>query len=247
MIARTPTLVGYYRLLLGVSQKQLYASGSGMGMFKSLEGGGAMSRRAAAELPAFCEAMGEALGELISGIKPSITDRDIDELPLLTLGAQFRGKNNNLIGQEAADDVFLAIREIVGPYIVHEGGREITVKNSAGREVRIRRAADPDVSIEELFDEAWRSQVAIEIKGGADLSNAHNRVGEAEKSHQKARGDGFRDYWTVLAKRGLDSKVLEAESPTTTDWFEIAEVLAREGADWLEFQRGITDRVGIPS
>ena len=27
----------------------------------------------------------------------------------------------------------------------------------------------------------------MEIKGGSDISNAHNRVGEAEKSHIKAR------------------------------------------------------------
>jgi hypothetical protein len=32
--------------------------------------------------------------------------------------------------------------------------------------------------------------VAVEIKGGKDYSNIHNRIGEAEKSHQKAKKEG---------------------------------------------------------
>jgi hypothetical protein len=36
-----------------------------------------------------------------------------------------------------------------------------------------------------------RSLAAIEIKGGRDYSNIHNRIGEAEKSHQKAEKQGY--------------------------------------------------------
>ena len=42
-------------------------------------------------------------------------------------------------------------------------------------------AADPDICIrEELPSGKFRNLVAIEIKGGKDYSNVHNRIGEAE-------------------------------------------------------------------
>jgi XcyI restriction endonuclease len=112
--------------------------------------------------------------------------------------------------------------------------------------VHVVLAADPDVRIEEEFGEERRPLVAIEIKGGTDRSNAHNRAGEAEKSHQKAKALGFRDRWTVIAKGGLDLSVLEAESPTTNSWFDTAHVLAREGEDWKELRTRIVGSVGIP-
>jgi hypothetical protein len=46
-------------------------------------------------------------------MSPTITLRDVAELPLLTIGAQFQGSNNNIIGQQATVDVFLSIAEIV--------------------------------------------------------------------------------------------------------------------------------------
>jgi hypothetical protein len=89
-------------------------------------------------------------------------------------------------------------------------------------------------------------KVAIEIKAGTDRSNAHNRAGEAEKSHQKAEADGARDFWTLIAKKGLDVDRLKLESPRTRSWFDVAQVLAREGEDWQEFCRRFVEAVGIP-
>jgi XcyI restriction endonuclease len=83
-------------------------------------------------------------------------------------------------------------------------------------------------------------------KGGSDRSNAHNRAGEAEKSHQKAKIEGFWDYWTVIAKKGLDMARLKSESPTTRSWFNVSQVLAREGVDWEEFRHRLAGAVGIP-
>jgi hypothetical protein len=37
ILERQPTLIGYYRLLLGISQKRLYRKGAEMGPFKSME------------------------------------------------------------------------------------------------------------------------------------------------------------------------------------------------------------------
>lgn len=108
-----PTLVGYYRLLLGVPQKTFYGAGSGMVLFRRMEVEGRIGTRQRAALPEFCTAMSEALSGLVRQIIPPVTRRDIEELPLLTLGQLFQGGNNNIIGQVAIKAVFLAIADIV--------------------------------------------------------------------------------------------------------------------------------------
>ncbi len=120
------------------------------------------------------------------------------------------------------------------------------VKNSARRTVLISLASDPDVRIQEELGGKLQNKVAIEIKGGTDKSNAHNRAGEAEKSHQKAKAQGFRDFWTIIARKGLDLEKLKSESPTTNSWFDVPHVLGREGEDWEEFRARIASQVGIP-
>ena len=45
-------------------------------------------------------------------------------------------------------------------------------------------------------------------------SNAHNRAGEAEKSHQKV-STLARDLWTVISLKRVDVGALRTESPTT--------------------------------
>jgi len=247
VLRERPTLVGYYRLLLGVSQKQFYGSGSGLTPFKAMEERGVVNDKADAALEGFCREMALALSALIEQISPRVTERDLEELPLLTLGSQFQGSNNNRIGQAATEEVFLAVKEIVAEHIVEENETEVVVRNSAGRNVRIKLAADPDVRFEEDFGEEARPLLAIEIKGGADRSNAHNRAGEAEKSHQKAKALGYPACWTVIAKKGLDLDVLEGDSPTTNLWSDVAHVLAREGADWEQFQTRLVGIVGIPA
>jgi len=102
------------------------------------------------------------------------------------------------------------------------------------------------VAITEAFGAKISHKVAIEIKGGTDKSNAHNRAGEAEKSHQKAAAKGFRDFWTIIALRGLKKDTLAAECPTTKKWFDASHVLARTGADWEDFRHRIAEAVGIP-
>jgi hypothetical protein len=89
-------------------------------------------------------------------------------------------------------------------------------------------------------------RVAIEVKGGTDVSNAHNRAGEAEKSHQKAKRLGFPEFWTIISKQGLELSKLQAESPTTNHWFDVAEVLARKGRDWDDFRQRLAGACGIP-
>ena len=149
-----------------------------MGQFKSMETTGAIRPRQQEALPDFCRAMGETLADLVRQLSPSISLRDVAELPILTLGQQFQGGQNNRIGQQAIDDVFIAIVEVVRDYIVRHDTRKLTIRNASGRQVFISLASDPDVRIEEEFSGSLRRKVAIEVKGGTDKSNAHNRAGE---------------------------------------------------------------------
>jgi hypothetical protein len=241
-----PTLIGYYRLLLGIPQKTFYRGSSGMGQFKSMETRGLFNRKRRPDLEGFCAAMSQGLAELVRQMSPQFSSQDLSELPLITLGSQFQGGNNNTIGRQATVDVFLSISELVKDHIETEDARKIIITNASGRQVVIALAGDPDIRVQEEFEDDLRNKVAIEIKGGTDVSNAHNRAGEAEKSHLKAKKQGFRDFWTIISKTGLDLEKPKSESPTTSFWFDVAHVLARKGADWIEFRSRLVDVVGIP-
>jgi hypothetical protein len=241
-----PSLVGYYRLLLGAPQKSFYKGSTGMGRFKGMEGLDTVSKNVRPCVPAFCHAMAEPLADLVRGI-PKITERDIRELPLLTFGSQLQGSNNTQIGKIAMNEVFVAIKEIVAKHIVAATDRRLTLKNSAGRTVFISLSHDPDVCVQEQVEDRIHHRVAIEVKGGTDVSNAHNRAGEAEKSHQKAKSRfGFPEFWTLISKQGLELFKLARESPTTNHWFDVAEVLGRRGQDWNDFRQRLAGACGIP-
>lgn len=246
VLEHKPTLIGYYRLLLGISQKRFYRKGTEMGPFKSLETRGVLNPGKRPDLERFCTIMAENLAELVSQISPKITPRDVAELPLLTLGAQLYGSNNNAIGRQATLDVFRSVAEIVKKFIVSGTTTKLTVHNASKRTVIIALSNDPDIRIQEEFEGKLRNILAIEIKGGTDVSNAHNRAGEAEKSHRKAKKQDFRDHWTIISLAGLDRTMLEQESPTTNSWFDVAQLLAREGNDWEEFRSRFAGAVGIP-
>jgi hypothetical protein len=245
VIKAKPTLIGYYRLLLGAPQKSFYKGSTGLGRFKSLEESGAMSQKHEALLNNFCRSMAGPLSDLVRQI-PNFADRDLRELPLLTFGSQLQGSNNTQIGKRAMQEVFIAITETLGRYVTKKDPKRLTITNASGRTVYVTLAHDPDVSIQELVESRVHSKVAIEVKGGTDESNVHNRAGEAEKSHRNAKRSGFKDFWTIISKTGIQMSKLSQESQTTTEWFNVTEVLARNGKDWEEFRQRLSTAVGIP-
>lgn len=245
VILEKPSLVGYYRLLLGAPQKSFYKGSTGLGPFKTMEELGTVSPKQASRIPELCSAMAVPLSELIRQI-PSVSDRDLRELPLLTFGSQLQGANNTEIGKRAMQEVFVAVTEVVGKYATKTETRRLTLKNAAGRTVIISLSHDPDLCIQELVGARVHSKVAVEVKGGTDVSNAHNRAGEAEKSHLKAKQKGFKDFWTVISKTGLEMFKLRQESQTTTEWFDVTQILARNGKDWDEFRQRLAAALGIP-
>jgi hypothetical protein len=245
VIKKKATLIGYYRLLLGAPQKGFYKGATGMGLFKSMEETGTMSKRQEVHVPDFCAAMAKPLAELVRQI-PNFTDRDLRELPLLTFGSQLQGSNNTQIGKKAMQEIFAAITEILEKHVTKKEPNRLTLKNASGRTVFLTLAHDPDVCVEEQVEGRIHNKVAIEVKGGTDVSNAHNRAGEAEKSHLKAKRKGFKDFWTIISKTGLEMHKLAQESQTTTEWFDVTELLARKGRDWEDFRQRLAGAVGIP-
>jgi XcyI-like restriction endonuclease len=71
-----PTLIAYYRLLLGISQKRFYRKGTGMSPYKSMEQKGVVNVRKPPDINEFCFVMSEHLAEMVRQISPPITARD---------------------------------------------------------------------------------------------------------------------------------------------------------------------------
>lgn len=249
VLEQKPSLLGYYRLLLGISQKQFYHRRTGLGMFFNMEVKNTISPAASTNVGDLCSCVNEALAEMITGIDGGITALDVEQLPLLTLGTQLEGSWRNQIGQTATKDVFAAIKEIIEArgtaYLEPEGGKSLTLMNSAGRKITVALAADPDVVVIEEVDGVAFTKVAIEIKGGTDQSNAHNRAGEAEKSHRKAHQGNAGDFWTIISIAGMDIELLKRESPTTRRWFDVTEIQRREGSSWTQLGAAIMMAIGI--
>jgi len=81
-------------------------------------------------------------------------------------------------------------------------------------------------------------------KGGTDISNVHNRIGEAEKSHLKAKAEGFTRFWTIVRAR-IDPALARRQSPTTTDFFNLDEIQSRSHASYKRFKALLHQALGI--
>lgn len=245
ILKHKPILLGYYRLLLGLSQKSFYG-GLGYGVFSSMEKRGVISEIQQQDLEDLCRALIKSASILLDSIEDTaISKQLLNELSLLTLGAQLRGSRNNELGSAATGVVFKLIKNIVLDHIISSTDAEIVLQNAAGREISIRFASDPDIIITEKFRSGnERNLIAVEIKGGTDYSNAHNRLGEAEKSHQKAKLNGFTEFWT-LTGFSIDRKVAREESPTTTDFYFIKQLMDKDSSEYKRFQENIIGLTGI--
>ena len=166
ILSRSPGLLGYYRLLLGFSQKQFYGSRYGFGPFKAMEMAARLSESNERDLPDLCKALCRSSELLIAGVD-RLSAETIRELTLITLGPQLRGGALNTLGARATSRVFALIRSILASAIQESSERSIEIMNAAGRLVSIEFANDPDICIrEKMVSGKFRNIVAIEIKGG---------------------------------------------------------------------------------
>ena len=249
VLVENPRLLGYYRLLYGYSKKQFYTSDTGISRFQSMERTGALTPNNARDLPALCRELAGAGSLLLNGIGANrVTAALLDDLTLLTLGPQLRGGANVKKGIAAIFDVFDAICEIVESAVQQKASNRIELKNAAGRRVLIEFSTDPDIIIrEEMQQGQFRELIAIEVKGGSDFSNIHNRIGEAEKSHQKAKIAGYAECWTVVNVDRTDLNMAKLESPSTNRFYRISDLLKADGDDYIDFRSRIISLTGIPS
>lgn len=248
VINANPRLLGYYRLLYGFSQKEFYTANVA-GRFKALEERGVISAKISGDIAELCQAMAESGALLLAAISSApVTAALFDDLTLLTLGPQLRGGANVKRGTAAIVAVFGVIKEIVQHAVISSDARRIELKNAAGRAVFIEFASDPDIVIrEEMSSGGLRHIVAMEVKGGQDFSNVHNRIGEAEKSHQKARDNKYTECWTVVNVDRIDVDMAKKESPSTDRFYRISALLEATGAEYDDFKDRIIALTSIPS
>lgn len=244
-----PALLTYYRTVLGYSQKEFYKTGTGLGIFKRAEDSGELSGTALIQLQPLCKAMNECAWSLLQGVDTlAIDQRFLNELSLLSIGPQLRGGRNNERGEAGIEDVYQLILKAVAHAKPLVSGRTATLENAAGRQVVIEVAADPDIVIfEKSTGQPNRPLVAIEVKAGTDVSNIHNRIGEAEKSHLKAKARKFTECWTIVNVARLDPAVASQQSPTTHRFFSLSELLKNSSKMHTDFAASIVALTGIKS
>jgi hypothetical protein len=233
VIQINPRLLGYYRLLFGFSQKEFYHKGP-FGTFKRLEEKGQISSRNKVKLDALCVALIGTSQKLVDGID-NLSLSAVHDLQMLTLGPQLRGSQNTELGKFATKRTFSLIKNLVSSYITEATERTIVLENDSERTVIIEFSSDPDIRITEKLGIGARPLVSVEIKGGLDASNIHNRLGEAEKSHQKAKGEGFFEFWTIV-RVDVDYDIAKRASPTTSYFFHLDRIHDPNDDEYAQFR-----------
>ncbi len=242
VLTAQPSLLGYYRLLYGLSQKQFYRFPQ-LSMFKRMEEHNQITDLLKQNLTQLCIRLSQT-GSILLDAMGNVDLRTLRDLQLITLGAQLRGSQNTKLGKDATVDVFSLIVSIVHDNILEETPRRITLTNAAGRNVIIAFSSDPDITFTETMPSGERPLVSIEIKGGTDISNIHNRIGEAEKSHQKAKSKGFFEFWTIIGA-DVDISMAKRESPTSSRFFHLGQIKELSSQEYKVFSDLVQSVVGI--
>jgi hypothetical protein len=247
VLRKAPSLIGYYRLLFGYSQKQFYSGKTGASCLKTMEVKGILTLKAEASLQAACSEFARVGEMLVQGLGAKLSGASLPhELTLLTLGAQFRGGANNQRGSDGIKAVFAVLQRVFEKETEKAGERSLTLRNASGKLVEIELAGDPDALIKStMSDGQVRSVVAIEVKAGEDHSNIWNRVGEAEKSHLKAKDSGINERWTIINDPQAPGDKLKSSSPSTTRFYQLLELTDAQSPEFSDFRSRVRDLVGL--
>lgn len=143
-----PPLIGYYRMLLGISKKDFGDRNKlGYGPWKNAEESGTIPSRLIPALPRLCKAFIDPLVKVVAAMDV-FDDRDLNDLTLLTLGPTLQGARNNVIGRVASKKVFEALRGLVFQWTTFDSERLIRFETPAGRSFALVEGTDPDVRLE---------------------------------------------------------------------------------------------------
>lgn len=248
LLSRNPRLLAYYRLVLGFSQKEFYTRTTGLSPYKRAEDGRGFRQDQVGSLRDLCAALNKAAVFLLSSIEQTLTAQHVRDLSLLTFGPQLRGSRNVALGPAAISRVFHTIADIIGDRGIKTGERKISLTDSTQRTIEVRFSSDPDIEVVSMGHGTRRETplLAVEVKGGTDASNVHNRLGEAEKSHLKAKRRGFTDLWTVTNIQGLPAKVRQRACPTTTSFFDLSDIVSRKGRGYQAFREQLLQKLRLP-
>lgn len=92
---------------------------------------------------------------------------------------------------------------------------------------------------------SFAEKIAIEVKAGEDFSNIHNRIGEAEKSHLKAKERGFVECWTVVNVDRIDMAMARRESSSTNRFYRLSDIVSATGDEYTDFRNRVIALIGI--
>lgn len=233
IITYSPSLLGYYRMLLGFSKKEF--SKRGYSSWVRAEESQVLSPVHVTNLEQYCSYLIKHLSILVEAMG-QFRDRDLSDLALLTLGPTLQGGRNTVIGSNAERQIFQVFQQLVNPWIVYLNGPLMRFKIPNEQTFELVRKNDPDISLSIGLGASSLPLLALEVKGGGDATNAHNRAGEAEKSHIKAAVMGYNHRWTVIQiPKGQRSRIV-GETPTSTAVFDFNEVTNQSGEDWSQFK-----------
>lgn len=244
LLRSKPSLLGYYRLLYGVSAKTFYGPKFFKGL-QRLEESGVISVQLEEQLPEICRSLASTGCLLVEGLT-ELSGEHVHELQLLTLGPSLRGSELNRIGKEAVSAVYEIVKGLVKPYLIVCEATRFELRNASGNQVVIIFADDPDIRVDVQLPSGSQPLLSIEVKGGADASNVYNRLGEAEKSHLKARQQGYAEFWTIARARFSDRRA-KMDSPTTNHFYRLDLMLQDDTAQRRQFLKQLADRLGIPT
>jgi hypothetical protein len=246
LLIRNPWLLGYYRLLLGFSQKAFYEQGP-FSSFRVLEIGGRIPAQLEPAILPLCKSLIGSAAALLDAIDPVHLDV-VHDLQLLTLGPQLRGSRNVDVGQAAVETMVDLLKGLLTTYSPTLKRREIAFTNDSSTMISIHFGGDPDIALMAKLESGNRKLVAIEIKGGTDVSNIWNRLGEAEKSHQTARAKGYNELWTIasvdLQSNPETLRTAEQKCPSTTRFFFLRRIVDGTTAEGDLFRQLLGSIVG---
>lgn len=237
LLQAAPTVVEYYRHFCGLSCPALYGE---MGKEAIPE----LNRVAARHLESLCRQLCCAALRTI-GQLDDLSLPTIHELQRRSLMREHHLLSQSEIDDLRADNLHDLLNRLLSPFLHERTRTSLRIENAAGRPVLIEFASDPDVLFTEKQGSTTRLVLSIEVKGGADASNIHNRLGEAEKSHLKAKRRGCTDLWT-LTKVDVSREVAERASPTTTRFFNLTRILDQSTSEFREFREALCLRLGVP-